>query len=65
MDPQIDDVRARLDAIEARVAECRAATQVALEGDPSAFEQLDAEVDAMAEDVAALKATTSSGRLGS
>ena len=64
MDAQIEDVLARLAAIEARVAECRAAAQVALEGDPSALVQLDAEVDAMAEDVAALKATTSSSRLG-
>ena len=64
MDPQIEDVLSRLAAIEARVQECRAAAQVALEGDPSALEQLDGEVDAMAADVAALKAATSSSRPG-
>ncbi len=48
-----------LDQLAARVEEARAAAQVIAEGDPSAMAELDAEVDAMASDVAALKAMTS------
>ena len=49
----------RIDALRRRVDEARAAAEVIADGDPSAMTELDAEVDAMAEDVAALKAMTS------
>ena len=47
-----------LDSLRSRVDEARAAAQVIAEGDPTAMTELDAEVDAMAADVAALKALT-------
>ena len=49
----------RLDALRRRVDEARAAAQVIADGDPTAMTELDAEVDAMAEDLAKLKALTS------
>jgi hypothetical protein len=49
----------RLEALSARIDEARAAAQTIADGDPSAMAELDAEVDLMAEDVAALKAMTS------
>ena len=49
----------RIDALRRRVDEARAAAEVIADGDPSAMTELDAEVDAIAEDVAALKAMTS------
>lgn len=54
------DIDAKLDAIAERLEEARAAAKVISDGDPSAMAELDAEVDAMAQDVAALKAMTSS-----
>ena len=48
-----------LDSLARRVEEARAAAQVIADGDPSAMKELDAEVDGLAEDVAALKALTS------
>lgn len=57
---EIDEVRARLDSIEERLREARAAADVMDEGDPSAAEELSSELDGMAEDVAALKAGLSS-----
>ena len=53
------DLLARLDALAERVREARAAAEVIAEGDPTAMSELDAEVDAMAADVAALKGMTS------
>ena len=53
------DIDAKLDAIAARLEEARAAAKVISEGDPTALAELDAEVDAMAQDVAELKAMTS------
>jgi hypothetical protein len=53
------ELLAKLDALRARVDEARAAAQTIADGDPTAMSELDAEVDAMAEDVAALKAMTS------
>ncbi len=53
------DIDAKLDAIAARLEEARAAAKVISEGDPTAMAELDAEVDAMAQDVAALKAMSS------
>jgi hypothetical protein len=49
----------KLDAIARRLEEARAAAQVIADGDPSAMAELDAEVDAIARDVAELKALTS------
>jgi hypothetical protein len=48
-----------LDTLRARVDEARAAAEVIADGDPSAMAELDAEIDAMASDIAALKAMTS------
>lgn len=53
---EMDELRARLDSIEARLREARAAAEVMDEGDPSAASELSGELDGMAEDVAALKA---------
>ena len=55
------DIDAKLDAIAARLEEARAAAKVITDGDPSAMAELDAEVDGMAEEIAALKAMTRSG----
>jgi hypothetical protein len=52
---EIDDVRARLDSIEARLREARAAADVMAEGDASAGQELSSELDGMAEDIATLK----------
>jgi hypothetical protein len=49
----------RIDTLRRRLEEARAAAEVIADGDPSAMAELDAEVDAMAQDVAALKAMTS------
>jgi len=57
---EIEEVRARLDSIEGRLREARAAADVMDEGDPSAAEELGTELDGMAEDIAALKAGLSS-----
>ena len=48
----------KLDAIARRLEEARAAAQIIADGDPSAMAELDAEVDAMARDIAELKALT-------
>jgi hypothetical protein len=53
------EIAAKLDDIAQRLEEARAAAQIIADGDPSAMSELDAEVDAMAQDVAALKAMTS------
>ena len=53
------EIAERLDSLARRVEEARAAAQTIAEGDPTAMQELDAEVEAMAEDVAALKALTS------
>ncbi len=50
------DTHARLDALAAKLEECRAAVLVAEEGDPTALEAMRATVDAMAEDLAVLRA---------
>ncbi len=51
---------ARLDAVAERVEECRAAILVAEEGDPTALEPMRATIDAMAEDLAVLRASVGS-----
>ena len=48
----------RLDALHRRIDEAKAAAETIAEGDPTAMSVLDAEVDGMAQDVAALKAMT-------
>ncbi len=48
----------RLESLRRRVEEARAAADVIADGDPSAMAVLSTEIDAMAEDVAALKALT-------
>ena len=53
------DIVERLESLRRRVEEARAAADVIADGGPSAMAELNAEVDAMAEDVAALKAITS------
>lgn len=49
----------RLESLRRRVEEARAAAEVIADGDPTAMAELGAEIDGMAEDVAALKALTS------
>jgi len=56
---EIEEVRDRLDAIDARLREARAAADVIAEGDPSAAGELEAELDGMASEIAALKAGVS------
>ncbi len=56
---EIDDVRSRLDSIDAHLREARAAADVIAEGDASAAAELEQELDGMAEDIAALKAGVS------
>ena len=55
------DILARLDALAERVGEARAAAETIADGDPTAIAELDAEVDAMAGEIAALKAISSGG----
>jgi hypothetical protein len=55
------DILARLDQLAERVREARAAAETIADGDPTALAELDAEVDAMAGDVAALKAISGGG----
>jgi len=50
------DTHLRLDALAAKLEECRAAVLVAEDGDPTALEAMRATVDAMAEDLAVLRA---------
>ena len=52
------EILARLDALAERLRESRAAAQTIAEGDPTALAELDAEIDGMAEDIAALKGLT-------
>lgn len=49
------DAHTRLDALAAKVEECRAAVLVAEEGDPTALEAMRAAIGAMAEDIAVLR----------
>lgn len=50
----------RLDELAAKVEECRAAVQVAEEGDPTALEAMRETIDAMAGDLAVLRASVGS-----
>ena len=51
-----DTLSSHLDTIAVHVDECRAACEVARSGDPTALAEVAAVVDAMATEVAALKA---------
>ena len=59
MTAEASDLIARLDTLAERVKEARAAAQVIAEGDASAAQELDQEIDRMAQDIAALKGITS------
>jgi hypothetical protein len=59
----IEDIRAALDRISDGVEEARAAADTAMEGDPTALRALDDAVDALARELADLKARTSVARL--
>lgn len=59
-----EEIRSRLDAIDASVQECRAALDIVDDGDPTAAEELRTEVDVMAEHVAALKNAATPPTLG-
>ena len=50
-----------LASLRRHLDEAQAAADTIAEGDPTAMAELDAEVDAMAEDLAALKALTRTG----
>jgi outer membrane murein-binding lipoprotein Lpp len=58
MTAEASDLIARLDALSERVKEARAAAEVIAEGDASAAQELDAEIDRMAQEIAALKGIT-------
>lgn len=58
MTAEAQDIIARLDALTERLREARAAAETIAEGDPTAVAELDAEIDAMAQDIAALKGIT-------
>ena len=64
MSASASDLLARLDQLAERVREARAAAETIAEGDPTALAELDVEVDAMAQDVAALKAISGGGPPG-
>jgi hypothetical protein len=55
---EAQDILARLDALTERLREARAAAETIAEGDPTAVAELDAEIDGMAQDIAALKGIT-------
>jgi hypothetical protein len=55
------DLLVLLDSLAERVREARAAAETIADGDPTALAELDAEVEAMAADVAALKAISGGG----
>lgn len=64
MSASASDLLTQLDRLAERVREARAAAETIAEGDPTALAELDAEVDAMAQDIAALKAISSGGPAG-
>ena len=61
MQERLDDLRAHLDVLEAAIEESRAALDTIAEGDPTAASELDAQVEVMAGEVAALKAASAPG----
>ena len=63
MQPQDQEIERHLAAVQEHVDQCRAALATVREGDASAMEALSAEVDAMAEAVAELKAASAAPAL--
>ena len=63
MQQQPEEIERQLTAVQEHVEQCRAALATVREGDPSAMQDLSAEVDAMAAAVAELKATSSASGL--
>ena len=63
MQPQDQEIERHLAEVQERVDQCRAALATVREGDASAMEALSAEVDAMAEAVAELKAASTAPAL--
>jgi hypothetical protein len=61
--PQDVEIERHLASVQEHVDQCRAALATAREGDASALEALSAEVDAMAEAVAELKAASTAPAL--
>lgn len=58
MSAEAHEMLTRLDALAERLKEARAAAETIAEGDPTAVQELDAEIDGMARDIAALKGLT-------
>ena len=63
MQQQPEEIERQLAAVQEHVDQCRAALAVVREGDPSAMQDLSAEVDAMAAAIAELKATSTAPAL--
>jgi hypothetical protein len=62
MPDEAQDILERLDALAERLKEARAAAEIIAEGDATAVQELDAEIDGMAVDIAALKGITATPR---
>jgi hypothetical protein len=62
MSDEAKDILERLDALAERLKEARAAAEIIAEGDATAVQELDAEIDGMAQDIAALKGLTATTR---
>ena len=62
MQDEASDLMNRLDALSERVKEARAAAEVIAAGDMTATQDLDREIDGMAQDIAALKGITAQTR---
>ena len=60
---QPEEIERQLAAVQEHVEQCRAALATVRDGDPTAMEDLSAEVDAMAAAVAELKASSSAAPL--
>ena len=63
MQQQPEEIERQLAAVQEHVEQCRAALATVRDGDPTAMEDLSAEVDAMAAAVAELKASSSAAPL--
>jgi len=63
MQQQPEEIERQLAAVQEHVEQCRAALATVRDGDPTAMDDLSAEVDAMAAAVAELKATSSASGL--
>ena len=63
MQQQPEEIERQLAAVQEHVEQCRAALATVRDGDPTAMEDLSADVDAMAAAVAELKASSSAAPL--